>query len=397
MTTARELTSRLADLLRHEQAAMADFLVTLADFDRRKLWRELGHTSLFSFLHRELRLSKGAAHFRKVAAELIQAFPEVVEPLRDGRLCITSVVELAKVLTPENQSIVLPRFFHCSKREAKEVSAELRPAEAAPHRDVVTAAVRRPAAAAAPGMGDVAPPVRPDEQQCLSAPTPCAHGDSPDMRPLVRPDELPLLSARTHGAAPETSPKTAGTERREQSSRDEHREPLTADLRRLHVTVSRRFLAKLDAARAALSHSHPDGSAEEILEAALDLLLAASAKRKGIVERPAAKPRQSHIPGHVPAAVKRDVWRRANGKCEWVFDSGEVCGSMERLEFDHVVPRALGGPSTIDNIRLACSGHNQLAARRAFGDRWMDQFAREPRAAGVAASPDARPMPAAPG
>jgi hypothetical protein len=42
-------------------------------------------------------------------------------------LCITSIVELAKVLTPENRDEVLPRFFHRSKREAMEVTAELRP------------------------------------------------------------------------------------------------------------------------------------------------------------------------------------------------------------------------------------------------------------------------------
>src|SRR5512139_3921931 len=54
MSTARELTDHLARLLREEQGAMADFLLALADFDRRKLWRELGHTSLFYYLHREL-------------------------------------------------------------------------------------------------------------------------------------------------------------------------------------------------------------------------------------------------------------------------------------------------------------------------------------------------------
>jgi hypothetical protein len=64
---------------------MADFLVALADFDRRRLWLELGHTSLFAFLHRELGLSAGAAYYRKTAAELIQRLPEVIEPLRDGR------------------------------------------------------------------------------------------------------------------------------------------------------------------------------------------------------------------------------------------------------------------------------------------------------------------------
>ena len=139
MNDARELASRLHDLLRREQSAMADFLVALADFDRRRLWAELGHTGLFYFLHRELGMSKGAAHYRKTAAELIQRVPELVEPLRDGRICITSIIELAKVLTLENRQEVLPRFFNCSRQEARAVSAELCPAEAAPHRTVVTA------------------------------------------------------------------------------------------------------------------------------------------------------------------------------------------------------------------------------------------------------------------
>ena len=81
---ARESSRHLSVLLRHEQGAMADFLVALADFDRRGLWRELGHSCLFYYLQRELRLSDGAAHFRKVAAKLIQGFPEVVDPLREG-------------------------------------------------------------------------------------------------------------------------------------------------------------------------------------------------------------------------------------------------------------------------------------------------------------------------
>src|SRR5918911_38634 len=71
-------------------------------------------------------------------AELIERCPEVVEPLRAGHLCLTSIVELAKVLTPENRDEVLPRFFHASKTEAKAVSAELQPESAPPRRDVVT-------------------------------------------------------------------------------------------------------------------------------------------------------------------------------------------------------------------------------------------------------------------
>jgi hypothetical protein len=146
----RDLTLRLADLLRREHAALADFLIALAAFDRERRWLELGYTSCFYFLHRELGLSKGAAFYRKTAAELVQRYPEIVEPLRTGRLCLTSVVALAKIITPENRAEVLPRFFHASKQDAQAIVAELRPDAAAPRREVVTELPTRSAATPAP-------------------------------------------------------------------------------------------------------------------------------------------------------------------------------------------------------------------------------------------------------
>jgi len=348
MTSARDFTTRLADLLRRERAALAEFLVALADFDRQRLWLDLGHSSLFYFLHRELGLSKGAAFYRKTAAELIQKYPEVIEPLRDGRLCLTSVVELSKVLTTENRDDVLPRFVQLSKREAKEVSAALRPDEAAPHREVVTTVRASPLAPAlALPSRTEREPDRAQERVHLGEPQ---RANAPEMEP---PPALP--------SPPRTPPSAA--------------EPLTADLSRLHVTVSRRFLAKLEATRAALSHSHPGAKAEEILEAGLDLLLERHAKRKGLVKKPRREPPPAK-PGHVPAHVKRAVWERDGGRCQWPLEGGGICGSTHQVEFDHVVPRGREGPSTIENTRNLCKFHNDLAARRIYGDEWMDQFTR---------------------
>jgi hypothetical protein len=138
METARALTENLAALLRREHDALAEFLVALADFDRRRAWAELGHSSLFYFLRRELRLSSAAAQYRKVAAELIQQIPGMVEPLRRGDLCLTSIIEASRVVTPENWETVLPRFYGLSRREAMEVVAELQPHPAPPLRTVVT-------------------------------------------------------------------------------------------------------------------------------------------------------------------------------------------------------------------------------------------------------------------
>src|SRR5512142_1095238 len=138
MENARTFTNRLADLLAREHAALGEFLVQLADVDRRRLWLDLGYTSLFDLLHRELGLSRGAAFYRKTAADLVQRFPEIVEPLRDGRLCLMTVAEVARVLTPENRAQVLPTFFGVSKREAQALAAALRPDPAPATRDVVT-------------------------------------------------------------------------------------------------------------------------------------------------------------------------------------------------------------------------------------------------------------------
>src|SRR5512137_213265 len=102
---ARRLRDSLRSLLRAEQSAMADFLVALAGFDARRGWEPLGHASLFAFLTTELGLSKSAAYYRRSAAELLQRFPEVIEPLREGQLCLSTIGELAKVLTEENRDV----------------------------------------------------------------------------------------------------------------------------------------------------------------------------------------------------------------------------------------------------------------------------------------------------
>jgi hypothetical protein len=224
------------------------------------------------------------------------------------------------------------------------VAAELKPAEVVPRREVVTA-VRGGLA-----MQAALPP----PEEIVAQPLRGELGGEP--QPRVHPVE-PLGV----NAAPPPPARDTVT-------------PLTAELRRLHLTVSRRFLEKLEAARMALSHSHPGASGEELLEAGLDLLLERDAKRKGLVAKPRKEARPTTT-DRVPAAVRREVWKRDGGKCQWKLASGEVCGSTLRVQLDHIVPRALGGQSTTDNTRCLCDVHNLLAARKVLGDALMDRYA----------------------
>jgi hypothetical protein len=158
-------------------------------------------------------------------------------------------------------------------------------------------------------------------------------------------------------------------------------EPLTAELRRLHVTVPKRLLSKLDRARDALSHSKPGASTADILEAALDLLLDRDAKRKGLVAKPQSKLRPAK-PGRVRASVLREVWKRDGGKCQYRLANGQTCGSTCRVEAHHREARAHGGGhATADDLVLLCDVHHDLVTREQFGEDWIDRCVRERREA----------------
>lgn len=59
----------------------------------------------------------------------------------------------------------------------------------------------------------------------------------------------------------------------------------------------------------------------------------------------------------LPESVRREVWRRDEGKCV-------DCGSRERLEFDHIIPLSKGGSNTTRNIELRCESCNRQKAAR---------------------------------
>lgn len=54
----------------------------------------------------------------------------------------------------------------------------------------------------------------------------------------------------------------------------------------------------------------------------------------------------------IPSSVKKAVWKRDGGKCV-------NCGSEVDIEYDHIIPVAKGGSSTIQNIQILCKKCNR--------------------------------------
>ena len=138
------------------------------------------------------------------------------------------------------------------------------------------------------------------------------------------------------------------------------------------MTVGAEFVGLLDEVRAALSHSHPGASLETLLAECMKITLAQKARSvRAEVEQPRRR-RSAGIGRYVPAEVRRAVWRRDGARCSFVSDDGRRCSATRRLQLHHRVPFGRGGESTVENLAVLCVQHNDLAARRDYGDAHMD-------------------------
>ena len=141
--------------------------------------------------------------------------------------------------------------------------------------------------------------------------------------------------------------------------------------------VSHEFLLKLEELKNFWSHSDAGASRAELLEKALDQVLAAEKKKrfgkvqqeKPEAENPEAeksqqpKPKQSDT-RNFSALDRQKIWRRARGQCEFVSKQGRRCDARSTLQVDHWVPFSHGGASTYENGRLLCRAHNNARVER---------------------------------
>jgi 5-methylcytosine-specific restriction endonuclease McrA len=343
-TSAQELSLRLAEMVRRERHLVVAFVVELADFAGRELYRELGYDSLFYYCVRQLGLPKSSSFRRSEAARLVARFPVIAGHLRDGSLSIRSLVELREVLTEQNHAEVVGRAAGMSQEEARLLAVEYNP-----------------------------------------RPVPC------DV--IRRLPEVPVSAETAHlvPAGTDATPRNSDARPRVPAGPPEYVELLTRQLRRLNVTVSADFMMELEQARAALSHQIPDGDFERVVREGFKLILERQRKRKALTERGHAQSAHQPKGRHIPAAVRRQVWKRDGGRCTWEMGDGKPCGSTHRLEFDHGREFSLGGESTVDNVRLLCRKHNVMKAEERFGREFMGRFRAHGRSASKRVAPEQPP------
>jgi 5-methylcytosine-specific restriction endonuclease McrA len=109
----------------------------------------------------------------------------------------------------------------------------------------------------------------------------------------------------------------------------------------------------LDSVRLAVSGARNQIACAECLSA-LDAVLAFRERMKTVTPEITVLSAKSSIPTRqaIPEDIRREVFRRDGGRCA-------ICGSNELIQFDHIIPVALGGNSTVDNLQVLCSDCNR--------------------------------------
>jgi 5-methylcytosine-specific restriction endonuclease McrA len=139
-----------------------------------------------------------------------------------------------------------------------------------------------------------------------------------------------------------------------------------------------------------LRHAIPSGDPAQIVVTCFNTTLREIERRKlANVHRPRPQRLQNLRTRHIPADVRRQVWKRDGAQCAFVGTQGR-CQERGFLEIHHLVPFARGGEATVDNLQLRCRAHNQYEADQAGLARPLENEPREPPAASVPAKKRSR-------
>ena len=315
-----ELLIAVRRLAEEERRATAHLIASLGELDARRLYLGEGCSSLFTYCTQVLRLSEHAAYGRIEAARAARRFPVILERLADGEMTLTTVGVLAPHLTPDNYGALIDAARHKSKREVEHVIATLRP------QPLASSLIRK---LPSPITGPVASQTT----------------QSGEIVPVADPPPMPA-------AMPAPPPTTRPAVIR----------PLAPERYKVQFTVGVETFERLGRVQDLMRHRVPDGDVAAIFDRALTLLLEYLAKTKlAATVHPRGTRGTPQRSRTIPAAVRREVWARDEGRCAFVGVHGR-CTERGFLEFHHVRPFAAGGAATADNIEIRCRAHNQYEA-----------------------------------
>jgi 5-methylcytosine-specific restriction endonuclease McrA len=383
-----QLLDRFKDLVCRDRRCTAEMLAVIAEVDQRKLWATHACPSMFTFCMERFHMSEAVTAKRIWAARTARRFPVIFDMVARGELHLGAIHQLARHLTDDNHRALLNRAKHKSSREIEKLVAEI-----APQPDVASR-IRALPRLSQGGMPSAARIVSERETRLFTE-------ESTASRASERRD-AETTSALTTGPASrahcgnrseatnalstapaQTTDVTLATESPAACGGGSKKKSVVALSPRrykIEITVDQDTHDKLRMLEDLLSHQHANADPAVIVSQALELLLTETLKKKaamtdrgrrkrdnGSTQRAATRQRA------IPAAIRREVWRRDGGRCGFVDERGKRCSGTRAVEYHHIDPYGKGGGHEASNIALRCRAHNQHQADLDFGRGFMDR------------------------
>ena len=101
------LEARITELWGHINAATAQFLALLAEFDRREGWAHHGLSSCAHWLNWQCGISRVAAREKVRTARALTSLPKISAAFGEGRLSYSKVRAVTRVATAETEDLLL--------------------------------------------------------------------------------------------------------------------------------------------------------------------------------------------------------------------------------------------------------------------------------------------------
>lgn len=333
-----ELLSRAQSLAQDERRAGIALLHHLREIERRRLYAR-AYGSLHEYVVRELGYSDGAAHRRISAMRLLKVVPELEEKLQTGAVSLSTASQVQN-------------FIRAEKRiTGSEASVqELRSLVAA----IEGKSSRQTEAMLAARSPQVAMAIR-ERPRSID-------GSNVQVTVVLSAElQEKLQKLRDRFAHQKLNPTLAEQLEMLADFALRKLDPKTTPNRGDSVKQVR----SPDAGASAPEQSR-FAQERSVRQRTLPMEISSREPAVGECSQVSAATFASRAPAvlaqsrFIPLRVRREVWRRAGGRCEQKFSNGERCARTHLLQIDHRFPRAWGGGNELKNLQLLCAVHNRV-------------------------------------
>lgn len=329
---AQECRNRTLLLLKH-----------LREIEVRRLFVDLGFSSMHKYCIQQLKFSEGEAQRRLASARLLTELPEIETQIESGDLNVTNLAKIQSFLRVEKSA-----DHSLSKEQKLELIEQM---ENKSTRQVEQELVQR------------------SHQPALMAEKfHCSLPDSQYMKfeALLGVEQQELLAEFKNLFAHELGDFANGSilafllEKAVQHKKKKlgigksDNKSEKKEIKGTVVKTKSSDLAKNRSTNAAPLPSAPKAA------------LSASAQIETLSRIPQRR--------YLRVSLKKRIWQRAQACCEYQDPrTYQRCESKFALQTDHIRPVALGGRDEFHNLQLLCRNHNSRRAIRTFGSRSKDR------------------------